>query len=140
MPVLAAALLHDVLEDTAVTKAQLSDFLSGICSEQETNQIMALVLDLTDVFIKANYPQWNRRKRKDKEADRLARIDPKAQTIKYADIIDNSTSMGACDNDFASVYLQEAKNILRKMNKGDPALYQKAVDTVNAGLKLVQDC
>ena len=44
----------------------------------------------TDIYTKQNYPGWNRRKRKQKEAERLAVAHPDAQTVKYADIIDNN--------------------------------------------------
>src|SRR3954464_15075348 len=69
--ILAAALLHDVLEDTPVTKEELQAFLMNIMSEEEAKRTVQLVEELTDVYIKENYPKWNRKKRKLKEADSL---------------------------------------------------------------------
>jgi (p)ppGpp synthase/HD superfamily hydrolase len=130
-PILAAALLHDVLEDTAVTKQQIIDFLSFIMSEKETKLTVQFVTELTDVFTKKNYPLWNRRKRKLKEAARLGEASPQAQTIKYADIIDNSQSIINSTDNFASVYLYECRDLLKQINKGDKDLYKRAVDTVD---------
>src|SRR5689334_19824158 len=69
--VLAAALMHDVLEDTPVTKEQIKAFLLTLMSEEEAIKTVQLVEELTDVYIKEKYPKWNRKKRKRKEAERL---------------------------------------------------------------------
>src|SRR4051812_49401817 len=58
--ILAAALLHDVLEDTPVKKEELKTFLLKLMSEEEANKTVQLVEELTDVYIKENYPHWNR--------------------------------------------------------------------------------
>src|SRR3954469_23818249 len=70
-PLLAAALLHDVLEDTPVTTFQLHRFLALVLNEKEAAQTVQLVIELTDVYIKATFPRWNRRKRKAVEAARI---------------------------------------------------------------------
>ena len=56
--ILAAALLHDVLENTSLKK--LKAFLLKLMSEDEANKTVHLVEVLTDVYIKENYPYWNR--------------------------------------------------------------------------------
>src|SRR3954469_12742414 len=88
--ILAAALLHDVLEDTPVTKVELERFLMKLMSGDEAKRTVQLVEELTDIYIKENYPQWNRKKRMIKETERLGKTSSAAQTIKYADIIDNA--------------------------------------------------
>jgi (p)ppGpp synthase/HD superfamily hydrolase len=137
--ILAAALLHDVLEDTPVTKSEMRNFLLRLMDETQTGKTVKLVEELTDVYIKKDYPQWNRRKRKDKEAERLSAISPDAQTIKYADIIDNSVEIVDHDFEFARVYLHEGRAILKKINKGDQRLYQRAVETVNKGIQQLEE-
>lgn len=127
LPVLAAAILHDVLEDTNTTPKQLKEFLLGVMPETEAHHTLALVSELTDVYIKANYPRMNRQKRKAKEANRLEKISAEAQTIKYADIIDNAEGMTAHDTDFAPVYLKECSTLLQKMKKGNKELRDKAI-------------
>ena len=89
-----------------------------------------MVDELTDRYVKAAYPQWNRRKRKTMEAERLAKTSAAAQTIKYADILDNSTDIVKTDNDFSKKYLYECKHLLNKMDKGDAVLRDRAVKTV----------
>ena len=132
---LAAALLHDVLEDTSVTKEQLKDFLLTIMENAKAERTLHLVDELTDRFVKSNYPQWNRRKRKGKEMERLAATSADSQTIKYADILDNSTDFAGDSADFAIVFLRECKTLLQMMTKGNPQLYQRTVETVEEGLK-----
>lgn len=137
--ILAAALLHDVLEDTPVSEDAMKDFLSGVMNTGAAERTLELVVELTDTFTKRNYPDWNRRNRKARESERLAGTSADAQTIKYADIIDNSAEIAMQDTDFALVFLQECRALLTKINKGNKTLYQKAVDTVDAGLRHLKE-
>lgn len=130
LPVLAAALLHDVLEDTEVTKEEMLRFLNTAMDRDEAVKTTELVEELTDVYTTLNYPRLNRRKRRQKEAERLSVASKEAQTVKYADLIDNSIDITRNDRDFAPVFLSESKNLLEKMNKGNPELYKRAVETV----------
>lgn len=130
LPVLAAALLHDVLEDTPVTEQEIALFLQPLMSEAEVAETLKLVVDLTDVYIKEAYPNLNRRQRKERENQRLADAHPKAQTIKYADIISNGIDITKHDRHFARVYLREMGLLLSVMTAGDAQLYQRALDTV----------
>jgi (p)ppGpp synthase/HD superfamily hydrolase len=137
LPVLAAALLHDVLEDTEVKVNELLHFLRSIMNNKEADKTLQLVIEMTDVYVKANYPHFNRRKRKEKELERIELTSPEAQTIKYADIIDNSNEITQQDPDFAPRYLKECRAILKKANKGNPELYEIAVETVTENLQKV---
>lgn len=134
-PVLAAALLHDVLEDTAVSKKELHDFLNTVMKPADATATLQLVTELTDVYTKFNYPQWNRRKRKSKEVLRLAETSANAQTIKYADIIDNCHDIVTGDPDFAAVFIRECHTLLSKMQRGNQDLRQQAMRLVDDGLK-----
>jgi guanosine-3',5'-bis(diphosphate) 3'-pyrophosphohydrolase len=133
-PVLAAALLHDVLEDTSVTAEELEGFLYHTMEAEDARLTMLFVVELTDIYTRKAYPRFNRRKRRDLEFERLAVASPEAQTIKYADIIDN-TDITENDPDFAQVYLREALRLLKKMTAGNPMLYQEALDTVETCLR-----
>lgn len=110
----AAALLHDVLEDTPVNYATLY---------QEFGEVARIVMELTE-------PDWqgNRKTRKQFECNRLATISPDAQTIKYADLLSNTKSIIERDPDFAKVYLAEKRAILAVMDKGNPELYRLAME------------
>lgn len=131
LPILAAALLHDTLEDTPVTSRDLHEFLQSIMSSTDAKRTHHLVTELTDVYIKARYPRWNRSRRKQQEVIRLSGVSAEAQTIKYADIIDNSRSFSGIDDEFAEVYLKEAKTLLNAMTKGNALLRDKAMETVH---------
>ena len=136
--VAAAALLHDVLEDTPVTKKELLEFLEPLAGGR-ARRILDLVVELTDIYTKANYPQWNRRKRKAKEAERLAQTSPEAQTIKYADILDNSTTISNAEDDFVEVYLAEARTLMKSMQKGNPVLRARVMESVNKSIDTLKN-
>lgn len=135
LTVLGAALLHDVLEDTSITEDELLDFLNSVMTEKDARYTVSLVIDLTDVYVKKDYPQWNRRQRKAKEYDRLAKADPQAQSIKYADVIDNSSDVARHNADFAQTSLLEYRQLLTEVNKGDGRLRKRAMDVVERELK-----
>jgi (p)ppGpp synthase/HD superfamily hydrolase len=128
--ILAAALLHDVLEDTPTSSKELYSFLLSVVSPQQASHAIDLVKELTDQYTKAAYPRWNRYQRKRKEATRMADCSPEAQTVKYADIIDNSLSIAGAQDDFAKKYLEECLELLKYIGNGHPQLYQKATVTV----------
>jgi (p)ppGpp synthase/HD superfamily hydrolase len=133
--ILAAALMHDVLEDTPVTAGEVSAFMERHVDKDTANRTLALVVELTDVYVKEDYPEMNRRARKAKEAERQQNTSAEAQLIKYADIIDNCFEIVASDRDFARVFLYECRNLLTKMDKGNAELYIRAQNAVNDGIK-----
>lgn len=128
--VLAAALLHDVLEDTETTKQEILSFLNKVMDMSAAQRTLKLVEELTDVYEKKNYPQWNRSKRKAMEADRMAKISAEAQTVKYADIIDNCAEIMVHDKAFGRVFLRECSFLLQKMTKGHKELRQRAIHVI----------
>jgi (p)ppGpp synthase/HD superfamily hydrolase len=135
--ILAAAILHDVLEDTEVEHAQLESFLKTQMNDDMALRTLQLVVDLTDVYVKKDYPKLNRRSRKSKELLRLEKTSPDSQTIKYADIIDNSKEIVEHDPDFAKVFLYECRTNLKKMDQGNQELYHEAVNLVNSAIELI---
>lgn len=137
LPVLSAALLHDVLEDTPVRKEELLNFLSTVMELSTAKRTLDLVVELTDLYTKANYPDLNRKKRKAREKERLSKTSADAQTIKYADIIDNSRDIGG-EPDFAPVFLRESAQLLAAMEKGHEGLRQQAIAAVEQSLQQLQ--
>jgi guanosine-3',5'-bis(diphosphate) 3'-pyrophosphohydrolase len=111
---LAAAWLHDVVEDTGVE-------LDVIRHEFGLN-VAEMVEMLTDV----SAPHDVREHRKALDRGHTAVSSPAAKTIKLADLIDNTTSICERDPKFARVYLAEKAQLLMVLMDGDPALWDRA--------------
>lgn len=126
-----AALLHDVLEDTETTEMELFSMLSNIIGNYDSMDTVRLVKELTDVFTTEEYPKINRGGRKEMESLRLGMVSPRSQTIKYADLLDNSSDILKNDPKFAKVYLKEKRMILDQMNQGNQTLYKKCLNVLN---------
>lgn len=114
------ALCHDLFEDTKCMESELTKCLleAGYSQEEATN-IYIGAIELTDNFISERYPQFNREQRKIREAERLGKISPLSQSVKYADLIDNTSSIVKYDKGFAVKYLQEKIRVLDKMRNGN---------------------
>ena len=125
-----AAILHDVLEDTTTTESELLTEMMAIVEPGMAMNVIRLVNELTDIFTHESYPDLNRAGRKEMEAIRMGRISPRAQTIKYADLLDNGKDILLNDPKFAKVYLKEKEVILRYMNRGNKTLYQRCLDFI----------
>lgn len=135
--VLSAALLHDVLEDTPVSVDEIRGFLREVLPQHSVEEAINLVVELTDIYTKKDYPRLNRRQRRQNEFKRLHAASANAQTIKYADIIDNTIDIVNHDPDFARVFLAEASALLDNITRGNPDLYQRAQDTVANCIRLL---
>jgi hypothetical protein len=112
---LAAAWLHDVVEDTPVTIEDV---------EREFGRTVAgMVESLTDV---SRPLDGNRAARKQRDRLHLTRATPAAKTIKLADLIDNCRDICWNDERFAPIYLEEMLGLLEVLGDGDPRLYRQA--------------
>ncbi len=118
--VIAAALLHDTVEDTSVTLAEI-DYHFGA-------RVAAIVSDLTDV---SKPSDGNRQTRRAIDREHTSRACPEAKTIKLADVLDNSSDLVERDPKFAAVYLEEKRLLLTILKEGDPKLYQMASDRLS---------
>jgi (p)ppGpp synthase/HD superfamily hydrolase len=110
----AAAWLHDTLEDTDLTLKELADECGII--------VAGMVNALTDCS-KSN---GNRKRRKEIDRQRLSVSLPEVQSIKLADIISNASSIEEHDPDFAVVWLREKALMLEVLTKGDKTLMERA--------------
>jgi (p)ppGpp synthase/HD superfamily hydrolase len=120
---LAAAWLHDTVEDTPVTLEDIK--------REFGDEVAELVEMLTDV---SRPEDGNRAVRKEIDRQHTARASRAAKTIKLADLIENSCSILAHDRGFARTYLREKARLLEVLQEGDSALLQQATEIAIEGL------
>ena len=123
----AAAWLHDVVEDTPIPLSHIRVVFGS--------DVANLVQELTDKFTKQNYPGLNRHQRKAKEVERLSKISDRAKTIKYADFVSNLASVSVLGPNFGEVYTREVAEALRSMHGGDEGLRSAALVAVDRALR-----
>ena len=122
---LAAAYLHDVVEDTPVTLADIQTRFG--------DKVAQLVGELTNPVLPG---QGNRGERVALEHARWASVSDEAMTIKLADVIDNVRSIVRYDPAFARVYLPEKAQLLAILaGGGDPDLLDTAQALVADGFR-----
>ena len=116
---LAAAVLHDVVEDTAF---EIEDI------DREFGNVVAdYVAGLTDV---SKPEDGNRRTRKAIDRDHTALQGAEVQTIKLADLIHNTYSIQKHDPSFYKVYKREKVELLNVLTKGDLTLLWRALQQI----------
>jgi (p)ppGpp synthase/HD superfamily hydrolase len=118
---MAAGYLHDVIEDTDVLPHELA--------EEFGEEVVNLVLWLSDTTTPAD---GNRAKRQGIERDRLAGGPVSVQTIKVADLMDNTKSIVKHDPAFAKVYLQEKAELLAVLTEAHPRILAAAREQLAA--------
>ena len=112
---IAAALLHDVVEDTPFT---LDDVM-----EKFGPDVAELVGWLTDV---SRPEHGNRAARKHLDLLHTAKAPPAAKTIKLADLIDNTKTISRHDPGFWRRYRKEKRALLEVLKEGDQTLWRQA--------------
>lgn len=112
---IAAAWLHDTLDDTPATFEDLiREFGPGVA---------CLVTELTDI---SKPSDGNRAARKEVDRRHLALASPRAKTVKLADLIVNSQDICKHDERFGRVYIVEMMALLAVLHEGDALLYERA--------------
>lgn len=120
---LAAAWLHDTVEDTSSTLEDIRTHFG--------ERVMSLVEMLTNQGAVAGQ---NRIARKLAHFRHTQQASADAQTIKLADIIDNTRSIIHFDPHFARVYLIEKRVQIRLLTAGHAALHQMAEQIIEQGI------
>lgn len=113
---ICAALLHDVLEDTDVTEQDLHVGGFGF-------RCIEMVVGLTEFSVKED---GNRAVRKALDKRYLARQSAMTQTVKVADLIDNTSSIVQYAPGFAKTYMAEKRALLQVLTKADHGLLLEA--------------
>ena len=121
---IAAAWLHDTVEDTSATVGDV---------EKEFGPIVAsLVSDLTDISVPED---GNRAKRKAIDRAHTAKASAQAKTIKLADLIHNSSDIVDNDPNFAKIYMKEKVALLEVLTEGEADLYWWCVEIIEEYLE-----
>ncbi|GBQ29757.1 metal dependent phosphohydrolase [Gluconacetobacter sacchari DSM 12717] len=108
--VVAAAWLHDVLEDTPVTLGELSTIFGADVASLVDMVTMSPHCLADDLPGPVDHAQ-------------LARASDEAQTICIASLIDNTTQILRHETRRRGLYLHGKREILRGLGKGDAGLY-----------------
>lgn len=112
---IAAAYLHDTIEDTSTELCDITDEFGYDVAE--------LVYWLTDI---SKPSDGNRKVRKEIDRQHIAKAPAAAKTIKLADLIDNTLAIRDLDPDFWRVYRHEKLRLLEVLKEGDPTLWARA--------------
>ena len=119
LEVIAASVMHDVIEDTLRKKADIVRHFG--------TRIANLVDEVTDV---SKPEDGNREQRKKLDREHVACASADGQTIKLADLIDNGEDIMANDPKFGRVYIREKILLLEVLGRGDRRLFERAVAQV----------
>lgn len=117
-----AAYLHDVLEDVYPHNPVFDEKAIEV---RFGDAVLEMVKWLTDI----NDSSKNRQQRAEENRKHLCNAPIEVQTIKLADLIDNSLTICEYDPDFAKIYLREKRMSLNVLKKGNPYLWNIA-DTI----------
>lgn len=121
---LAAAWLHDTVEDTSTTLDDINSHFGP--------QVAELVGMLTNVSLAC---EGDRIEKKNLDRQHCAKASPAAKTIKLADLIDNLRSLVTHDPDFAKTYLIEKRLMLAVLKEGDATLWRQVEHIINDSLQ-----
>lgn len=121
--VLAAAWLHDTVEDTGTTLIDIQEHFGP-----DVATLVAMVTNPEQL------PGTNRMHRKRAHFLHTANASQEAQTIKLADIIDNTREILLYDPHFARVYLIEKRIQLAGLQRGNEILKAQAEGIIEQGI------
>ena len=124
---IAAAWLHDTVEDTPVTLADIR--------REFGPKVEEYVEMLTDVQTRSYGGERLHRKNANLQHSALAC--PEAQTIKLCDLIDNSKNITDYEPSFARQYLVEMSRLLCVLQQGDAGLLATARSQCDAAVALI---
>ena len=124
---IAAAWLHDTVEDTGITIEDIN--------VEFGNKVAELVGWLTDV---SKPEDGNRATRKAMDREHTAMSPAEAQTIKVSDLLSNTKSIVAHDPAFARVYLAEKRELLAVLTKAHPDILAEAYKVLDKSERSLQ--
>jgi (p)ppGpp synthase/HD superfamily hydrolase len=112
--VIAASLLHDVVEDTYHTLDEIREMFG--------ERVAIMVENMTDV---SKPEDGNRATRRAIDREHSAKSTPEGKMIKMADVFANCRDLLDCDRNFARVYIPEKMLLIKVLRDGHEELYGK---------------
>jgi guanosine-3',5'-bis(diphosphate) 3'-pyrophosphohydrolase len=109
---LATAWLHDTIEDQQVSYGQIQSLFGTTVAR--------------GVLLLSDLEEGNRATRMAASRARLAAAPAWVQSIKVADLISNTSTIGLHDPNFAVVYFKEKRLLLDVLTQADPRLVEIA--------------
>lgn len=125
---IAAAWLHDVVEDTSV---KIDEIVAKFGAE-----VAEVVNSVTKVV---DGKKIGREKAALINIKHAAEGSSRAQTVKLADVIDNTSDIVDHEPEFAIVYLREKKMLLELLTEGNHELHRIAEDIVRKSLAILAE-
>lgn len=123
----AAAYLHDIVEDTDWTHDRVREEFNATVAEY--------VYYLTNISIDSKEV---RRIRKAMDRSHLKKAPIPAKTIKLADLKSNLRDIVDNDPKFAAVYFKEKIKMMGVLTEGNPQLYQDVLKIITDGWTIVR--
>lgn len=118
--VIAAAYLHDTVEDTDVDLQWIADMFG-----YDMAGFVSMVTDVSDPSM------GNRALKKAIDLEHFRRASSEGQSIKIADLLDNSKSIFEHYKKFFKVYLKEKENLVNSLDRNDPQLLSLAREKIS---------
>jgi guanosine-3',5'-bis(diphosphate) 3'-pyrophosphohydrolase len=119
----AAAWLHDVIEDCGYTPQRLRN--EGI-----TERAVQLVVELT--IPSKQHPELSRAQRMQMDREHLRQISFEARRLKMLDRIDNLRDVAEAPGDFRSLYAAETVLLADELQDVDPVLLEDLLQAIEA--------
>lgn len=116
---IAAAYLHDVVEDTHVKIVDIH--------REFGPTVASYVHWLTNP---SQLSDGGRTQRKEIDRKFIASAPPEVKSIKLADLVSNTKSITEHDSKFAEIYLEEKRLLLEVLKEGNSILYARALSQI----------
>lgn len=117
-----AGLGHDTLEDVFPVNP---DYNPELIEKKFGSDVLGLIVELTNVYTKDKYPQFNRAERHRLENERLMKISNRGKTAKLADVISNCGNLKDMGG-FGHKYRQEKLVEIHFLHGGNQILWDRA--------------
>ena len=131
---------HDLLEDTGTTAEELTAALARFgYNAKDADYITFTVVELTDVYTSAAFPGLTKEERKEREAQRLYKTSPAAQTLKCCDLADNIKWVLQHDRKHARRYLAKKERLVTALTAGEPEMRRKMLDIIHFSLTTLKN-